>query len=288
MSLFPARPECWIETPPPPGPPDLLPGLLARQGHLLIIGETEVGKTLVALEIAHSVLTGEKLWGKVEPTAIVPFVTYIMGEHHQSLVHSLWKKMGLVVPPKTLNIIPPSERRVLVSHGNLIQGNRDCYRAWCQGSGVVIFDPLNAFVSGQGVEDDSVPMRACINAMGDIAFGNGASLVILGHMGKPSYDPKEGKFKHRQTYAARGSSAIEDAVTGLYYMEADAHNHGYRLTRRKFKGDAPNFYRLHRNPETLCHTLTAGGMTQQQISDLKREAGRLGGLATQHGMTQQE
>ena len=279
MTPIPPRPERWIESPLPPGPPDLLPGLLAHQGHLLIVGETEVGKTLLALEIAHSVLTGEKLWGKIEPTSIIPFVTYIMGEHHESLVQGLWQKMGLTVPPHSLNIIPPSERRVLIGHGTLVQSNRDCYRAWCQGSGLVIFDPLNAFVSGQGVEDDSVPMRACINAMGDVAFGNGASLLILGHMGKPSYDPREGKFKHRQTYAARGSSAIEDAVTGLYYMEHNRHDGGYRLTRRKYKGDAPAFYQLHRDLDTLRHTLTGGGMTQQQISAIRRKAGRLGGLA---------
>ena len=279
MSQFPPRPEHWIETPLPPGPSDLLPGLLAHKGHLLIVGETEVGKTLLALEIAHSVLTGEKLWGKVEPTAIVPFVTYIMGEHHESLVQGLWQKMGLNAPPHSLNLIPPSERRVLVSHGNLVQNHRDCYREWCRGSGLVIFDPLNAFVSGQGVEDDSVPMRACINAMADVAFGNNASLVILGHMGKPSYDPREGKFKHRQTYAARGSSAIEDAVTGLYYMERNQHDGGFRLVRRKFKGDAPSFYQLHRDTTTLRHTLTGGGISQQQLREIRREVGRLGGQA---------
>jgi hypothetical protein len=111
--------------------------------------------------------------------------------------------------------------------------------------------------------------------MADVAFGNNASLVILGHMGKPSYDPREGKFKHRQTYAARGSSAIEDAVTGLYYMERD--QNGFRLVRRKFKGDAPSFYRLHRDVGTLRHTLTAGGTTQHQLSQIRQEVGRLGG-----------
>lgn len=252
---YPPPPDSWIESPVTPGPPDLIPGLLPRTGHLLIAGETEVGKTLVALEIAQAILTGDPLWGYITPAATVGHVTYILGEHHEDTLRLLWRKMGLQAPSETLRLIGPQEHRVLTSRGELMKGNRDTYAAWCQGSGLVIFDPLNAFAAGIDVENDSTAMRACINAMGFVAHQAGAALLILAHMGKPHVDQKTGQTWQRGSYAARGSSAIEDAATCVFYMTRDEQVQDlYRLTRRKFKGDAPPFHVLKRDPLTLRQT----------------------------------
>jgi len=114
-------------------------------------------------------------------------------------------------------------------------------------------------------------MRACINAMQDVA--GGSALVILGHMGKPYYDQKRQKYEHRTTYASRGSSAIEDSVTSCYYMVAEGgpESTHFRLIRRKYKGDAPSFYLLQRDSRNR-HTLIGGGKTKAAISAQAKRA----------------
>ena len=149
-------------------------------------------------------------------------------------------------------------------------------KEWCHDCQCVIFDPLNAFAAGSDVENDSVNMRACINAMQDVA--GGSALVILGHMGKPYFDQKRQKYEHRTTYASRGSSAIEDSVTSCYYMvREDAKEHGnrYRLIRRKYKGDAPAFYVLVRDGRNR-HTLIGGGKTKAEVSTARSHPGIAG------------
>lgn len=270
-----APPDIWVWSPPEPGPPDLIPGLLPRHGHLLIAGETDVGKTTIALEIAQAVLDGKPVWG-TGPTVTTPVtrVAYIMGEHHESVLQSLWRLMEFGGEP-SIYIRPPSLRRALVSRGVLMDRGISELKEWCQECQVVIFDPLNAFAAGSDVENDSVNMRACINAMQDVA--GGSALVILGHMGKPYFDQKRQKYEHRTTYASRGSSAIEDSVTSCYYMVADDRDASlFRLVRRKYKGEAPTFYGLRRDGRNR-HTLISGGKTRAQISTLRSEAGKRGG-----------
>lgn len=276
MTSAPFPLDVWVWSPPEPGPPDLIPGLLPRHGHLLIAGETDVGKTTVALEIAQAVLTGQPLWGVTAVTEVITKVAYIMGEHHESIVQSLWRLMDFGGQP-AIRIHPPSARRPLVSRGITMERSRDYLKEWCQGSQLVIFDPLNAFAAGSDVENDSANMRACINAMEDVTAGG--ALLILGHMGKPYFDKDRQKYQHRTTYASRGSSAIEDSVTCCYYMiqdDAKEHANRFRLVRRKYKGDAPTFYLLQRDDKN-CHTLIGGGKTRAQISAARSAAGAQGG-----------
>lgn len=265
----------WVWSPLEPGPPDLIPGLLPRHGHLLISGETDVGKTTIALEIAQAVLTGLPLWGG-GPTSseVITQATYIMGEHHESILQSLWQLMSFGGTPN-LEVIPPNARRPLVSRGVLMERSRDALKERCQGSQLVIFDPLNAFIAGTDVENDSVQMRACLNAMEDVA--NGSALLVLAHMGKPSFDPKSGSYRHRDTYASRGSSAIEDSVTCCFYMTPSrtADTRGFKLIRRKYKGQAPAFYMLKRDSVTNRHTLVGRGQTETQYRQMQREKGQL-------------
>lgn len=269
----PSNPRFWLGEPPEAGEPELIPGLLKRHARLLITGETNVGKTLVGLEIAYALLTGEPLWGSLTPSVIVKQVTYIMGEHDKEYLKSQWALLGLRAPPGFWGIPPPGKR--LVARGDTMLGHLQTYRAWCEGSGAVFFDPLGAFASGEDVENDNALMRLVIDAMGAVA-ARGA-LVVLAHMGKPTLNPQEGTYRRRESYATRGGSAIEDAVTDCFYMEKDPEHDAFLLRRRKFKGQAPAFYRLSRDPETLRHTLLAKGLTEAEKRGLKSRAGSAGG-----------
>lgn len=270
MSL--PNPRFWIGEPLEPGEPALIPGLLSRHARLLITGETNVGKTLLGLELSYSLLTGKPLWGKLLPTTTVKQVTYIMGEHDKEYLKSQWALLGLTAPTGFWAIPPPGKR--LVSRGETMLAHLQTYQTWCEGSGAVVFDPLGAFAAGEDVENDNALMRLVIDAMGAVA--SRGALVVLAHMGKPRLDPQANTYRRRDSYATRGGSAIEDAVTDCFYMEKDAEHETFTLRRRKFKGQAPGFYRLSRHPVTLRHSLVAKGLTDAERRAQKVKAGQAG------------
>ena len=266
--LIPTNPRFWIGAPPEPGEPELLKGLLHRHSALLITGETNVGKTLVALELAHALLTGEPLWGKLEPTKRLSQITYIMGEHDKESIQALWGLLGFT-SPNGFWVLPPPGKKI-VARGELVQDTLRTYRTWCEGADLAIFDPLAAFASGVDVENDNAQMRSVVEGM-ETLIAPGA-LTILAHMGKMAFDPKAGKYIRRESYATRGASSVEDAVLDCFYMEKDTEHEGYKLRRRKYKGQAPSFYRLARHPTTLRHTLLAQGPTEAQLRATRQAA----------------
>ena len=80
-----------ITSPIEEGPPDAIPGLLPRRGQLVIAGETDIGKSLVALEICSCLTTGNPLWGELKPTIRARKILYILGEHYLGVIQRLWQ-----------------------------------------------------------------------------------------------------------------------------------------------------------------------------------------------------
>lgn len=246
-----------IETPLPPEPPELIPGLLPRRGQLVIAGETEVGKTLVALEVLSALLTGGKLWGHldVEP---VKRVLYVLGEHYAGVVQRLWLQARLIAPPESLWLLSPEKfpNRWLVAAGRVQEEPIRRLRTWCQDMDAVVFDPLSAFVVGVDAENDNAAMRTVIDVMTRVTQEAKASCVILAHKGKPGLE--KGREINRQSYAIRGASAIEDAATNIFYLEREGKDSDiFQLRRRKYKGEAPEEYILVRHH--LRHTMVPLG-----------------------------
>ena len=253
----------WIETPLPPTPPDLIPGVLKRHGVHLIVGERDVGKSLIALEIAASVLTGQALWGKLPVPHPVASVTYILGEHDSESLRELWALSGLMVPELSLRVVGPEHRHPFVAHGKTNAAVVQFYQEICRGSGLIIFDPLSAFMAGAEAENDNTGMREVLNVTSDIARPSAATVLILHHMGKPVLNPKTGEYRHPPTYASRGASAIEDAVMGLFYLTKPEPREEYHLKRGRFKArNVPSFYLLRR--DAYRHTVVAKGLTDQE------------------------
>lgn len=253
----------WVETPFPPAPPDLIPGVMKRHGVHLIVGERDVGKSLIALEIAASTLTGMALWGKIPVPHPIAKVTYILGEHDSESLAELWELAALLVPEQSLCIVGPEYRQPLVTQGRANLPAVQFYQEIAKGSGLIIFDPLSAFMSGSEAENDNSGMREVINITGDIARPNAAAVLILHHMGKPTFNPKTGQYEHPPTYASRGASSIEDAGMGIFYLTRPKAREEYRLKRGRFKArNVPSFYLLGR--EAYRHTLIARGLTEQE------------------------
>jgi RecA-family ATPase len=251
----------WIEDPLPPGDQELIPGLLPKRGQLMIAGETEIGKSLVALEMAASLLTGKPLWGKL-PCTQVGRVLYVLGEHHPDVIQKLWVKTGLNVPPHSLALVGPDKFKdhFLVMNGQRQHQAMYQLQQWVKGSDVVIFDPLAAFIGGVDAENDNVQMRLLVDTMTLVTHDQGAACTVLAHSGKPMY--VNGQIVPRAKYAIRGASGTEDAATNVFYMERLSQEQDdeylFRLRKRKYKGEAPDFYYLMRDENNLVHTQLDG------------------------------
>lgn len=255
-----------ITAPIPAGPVDIIPGLLPRQGQLVLAGETNIGKSLIALEICSSLVTGEPLWGSLVPTLRARKILYVLGEHYVEVIQRLWQYTKL---PMTDNVwlMGPEQLgydKWLVAQGRPNMVAVDKFKKWADGVDLIVFDPFSAFVTGVDAENDNIQMRLVLDTMSLIAQTVGASCLVLAHQGKPQMD-RTGTEHKRKSYAIRGASAIEDAATNIFYMgsaSADSlagHNlptgvKVFDIICRKFKGLAPDKYTLMRNAETLVHT----------------------------------
>lgn len=251
-----------ITGPIPEAEPDIIPGLLPKAGQLVIAGETNVGKSLVALEICSSLTTGAPLWGndQLTPLFTAKRIIYILGEHYNEVIQRLWHKTGLPMSDNVWLIGPAKlgGDKYLVAGGKPNMVAVDKLSKWCDGADLIIFDPLAAFVTGAESENDNNVMRTVLDQMSAVSQNVGAACLVLGHQGKPHQDPRSGVETARKKYAIRGASSIEDAATNIFYMSKLANENGYEMftmMKRKYKGDAPDEYRLARDPHTLCHTL---------------------------------
>ena len=276
-----------------PGPTDVISGLIPKKGQVLISGETNVGKSLIALEICSSLVTMQPLWGEIEPNEQLKRIVYVLGEHYNEVIQRLWQLTGLPMTDQVWLLGPDKlgSDKWLVHSGRPNSGAIDKFKGWVEGADLVVFAPLSAFLCGSDVENDNSQMRLLLDIMSGITQSAGASCLILAHQGKPSMD-RFGQEHHRMTYAIRGASAIEDAATNIFYMHkhSDIQQEGgsnpnlFRLKCRKYKGIAPDFYYLLRNEETKVHRLIN---SNRPNSDLKKAKviGRVTELQIENSLT---
>jgi RecA-family ATPase len=251
------------------GPVDIIPGLLPRRNQILIAGETNIGKSLVTLEIVSALVKGNPLWGEeaLTPTMTAKKVLYILGEHDNDTIRKLWRATRLPMSDEVYIIGPDqlSTDKYLISRGEVNEHVVAKYKKWVEGCDLVIWDPFSAFISGTDVENDNIQMRTLLDQMSHISRSAGASSIVLAHQGKPMMD-KTGVEHSRTRYATRGASAIEDAATNIFYLsgarsgESEAamkatNSMIFSLSCRKYKGETPPEYRLLRDKATLTHTL---------------------------------
>jgi RecA-family ATPase len=250
------------------GPPDLIAGLMPRQGQLVIAGETNTGKSLISLEMISCLTTGKPLWGELEPTKQLKKVLYVLGEHYVEVIQRLLKVTGLEMPDNVF-ILGPEQLmfdKWLVTRGQPNIQATQKFMKWAEGCDLIVFDPLSAFVNGVDAENDNVQMRLVLDTMSLIAQSTGASCLVLAHQGKPMMN-SYGQETKRKSYAIRGASGIEDAATNIFYLERGdsgdvvakaTGGQVFELTCRKFKGAAPDKYTLLRNNESLTHRMLTG------------------------------
>lgn len=255
--------EVMVYDPLPTASPELIPGILPESGTTAIVGETNTGKSLIALEIGSSLLTGEPLWGQIEPNRMIKKLVYILGEHTVQTIQGLYHRTQLPHAGK-FQLIGPEHLhpyKALVVGGVAQQVAIDRLVKWTDGAELIVFDPLAGFIQGLGAEQDNASMRTLIDSMSYVAQKNGAACLILSHMGKPRLDD-DGSEIRRFSYAMRGASAQEDALTHVFYLrrELQVKQQGpeekFKLEVRKFKGNpSSDFFKLRRDPMTKRNSL---------------------------------
>jgi len=248
------------------GPEDIIPGLLPRQGSMVLAGATNVGKTLVALEICSSLITGNLLWGELEPTIRAKKILYVLGEHYNAVVQRLWAHTKLPMTDQVFLIGPEQlgYDKWMVAQGKPNPVSIAKLSRWAEKCDLIVFDPLAAFLTGVDAENDNVQMRLVLDTMSLVTQASGASCIILAHQGKPAIGANGQEFA-KKAYAIRGASAIEDAATNIFYMNAaegtsaasmESRDHKvFILKCRKYKGLSVDEFKLMRDPNRLTHTL---------------------------------
>ena len=220
--------------------------------------------SLTAIEIGSSLLTGEPLWGFITPTRKLDRIAYVLGEHTCGVVQALFHHTRLphagdfrLIGPEHLH-----PYKCLVQNGQQQLAAVDRMMKWTEGAGLIVFDPLGGFVQGNGAENDNSSMRTLIDSMTLVAEKQGAACLILAHQGKPRID-ESGQEVRRTIYATRGASAVEDALTTIFYLrkstlvKQQGNVEKFELYARKRKGiTTTEVFKLHRDPETLRHTLS--------------------------------
>ena len=248
------------DDPLPPESPELIPGILLSYGATGIIGQKETGKSLISLEIQHSLLTGEPLWGSIKPAKVLDKTVHFLAEHASPVLMGLYQRTGMSATGK-LRIFGPEHlqgNKLIVSNGTRREEAISFYKKLAAGAGLVVFDPLAAFIQGQSAENDNAPMRSLVDAMIEIGTSTGAACLILGHQGKPTYF--QGKQIKRTSYATRGASGSEDAMSAVHYLDKATGvtidgKSLYELVPTHFKGYKQSKFNLLRDPKTLRHTL---------------------------------
>ena len=258
----------------PEEPPELIDGILLAQGATGIIGVKETGKSLLALEIQHSLITGKPLWGALKPSHTVNSTVHFLAEHTSRVLLGLYNRTELDKTGK-IKVFGPEHlgtHKLLVSNGIRREQAISFYKKLADGAGLVVFDPLAAFIQGQEAENDNAPMRSLIDTMIEISVSTGAACLVLGHQGKPTIF--QGRQVKRHSYATRGASATEDAMTAVHYLDRSQGqyigdgNEMYELRPIHFKGLKSKPFQLVRDKETCRHTLVT------KISDLMGHRGR--------------
>lgn len=261
----------------PPGAEELIPGLIPKGQEVVIAGQTNIGKSLTALELVSALITGQPLWGAIKPTSLIKKVLYVLGEHHIEVIQKLHRKTELPMTDQVY-ILGPQELgfdKWLVSQGRPNTLAVDKFKHWAEGCDFIVFDPLSAFCTGVDTENDNVQMRLVLDTISLIAQSVGASYLVLAHQGKPMMD-QFGREQSRKTYAIRGASAIEDASTNIFYLDrSDGPVQGVArdslvldLKCRKYKGETPPAYKLLRDPRTLTHKLLGADSAYKEVQKM--------------------
>jgi len=183
-----------------PEPNWIIPGLIPP-GLTFLAGRPKVGKSWMALQIAHSKATGGKFFGKDVPPGRVVYYAF---EDRPSRIK---ERMTLQGVPMTAAIEFDTER-IRLQSGGIERIQRDIE----DGISLIVIDTLSrAF--GMTDQDDLAEMTVQTGYLQELAQDSNIGLLVIDHHKKPNgfnNDPID------DIIGSTGKAATADAAIGLY------------------------------------------------------------------------
>jgi RecA-family ATPase len=183
---------------------------------MLLAGESEIGKSLLRLEISVLLACGLDVYGMKTPHAqtVIAFQTEnsnseekerlvrIMRGHGIESVHNriFWAEMGW-----KRSLLDQSFRKDAIDQIKAV------------GATVVFWDPLISFLSSNISENNNVGMRAVLDQITKINRECQCASIVIDHFGQPASDPKD---EIPLKYRIRGASAKRDWADTIIAVQA--------------------------------------------------------------------
>jgi regulatory protein RepA len=272
--------DYYSQTPPPFD--FILPAfLLGTVG--LMIGPGGSGKSMLALQLAHSVATGQSGLG-IECGPTPARVVILNGEDPAQVIHHRAHAIGTRLSASE-RIEADENLKIYECVGSIKNiFDEEFLQATikkCTDARLVIIDTLRRFHAGE--ENDNGQMSALIGRLEMIAKQTGAAVLAIHHVGKQSNDPKA------PAQSGRGASALTDnsrfvgsvrkmtAEEGktLGVAEADVHKYlGYEVSKQNYsaqpvpiwlrRGEGGVLSLANFGGGEITQDMAQGGRTQQQ------------------------
>lgn len=192
-------------------------GIMPYQSHILIAGESGVGKSLLRLELAIHLAKGYEWLGifKIPRPRRVLICQWENPEiTEKKRIITMCRGLGFPATELTNIRYLPRVKRYNLS----LKGEREEMQAMVHRSGaeVIIYDCLSNMHTEK--ENDNVKMRMILDSLSDINSACGTSCILIHHFGKPN---AENSVANK--YRIRGAQSISDwAFTIAVYSEVPA------------------------------------------------------------------
>lgn len=186
-------------------PPILVNGILPAGGGLILAGESEVGKSLMRVEMSILLAIGMPVFGMVSPGP----QTILVFQQENSLVQEQFRAKQIMkghgideaTMPDTIHYAP-RQMGTSLREKTFVKFCKDHIEE--TGATVVFWDPLVSYHNER--ENDNVRMRGVLDRITWLNRETGAASAIIHHFGQPGKKGEEIPLRYRM----RGASSIRD------------------------------------------------------------------------------
>lgn len=237
----------------PPAP--LVDQFIYQGTTMMIAADPGTGKSTIALQIAASLSSGTKLFGKLDVVRPVP-VYYLAMETLWEEFQQAREAMQEVCPIQEDNLWWDDEQVGL----NILNPDHAArfftrLKRW-QAPKLIILDPLYMIVGG-GLSKDE-PASACVRFLRVLKQTFDCSLLILHHTHREKHDVEGKVVEERNPFY--GSRWLEAFVHSAYHLKLrdEAHTGVILRNRKDRRKSCLPLLTLHYHPETMSCTLEEG------------------------------
>ena len=228
--------------------PIIARGIMPDNSHIIVSGETGVGKSLLRQELALHLAMGWEWLDFEIPTArkVAVFQYENSDQMEQTRLKRMCHGLGIERLPKggltyinrknRINLTLKKDREKLL---NLVEESQ---------AQVIIYDCLSNLHSSK--ENDNIQMRDVLDSLSEINAILGTSCIVIHHFGKP------GEHVQASAYRTRGASSILDwAVTAMAFTVKPHESRILRLLEfnKVRDGAVPKSLLLERDENFILH-----------------------------------